>query len=41
MRHGFIVGQSGVGKTVLGCRRAFKRDHPCALNFDQGLRPPV
>jgi len=23
------------------CRRAFKSDHPCALNFDQGLRPPV
>lgn len=23
------------------CRRAFKRDHACALNFDQGLRPPL
>ena len=23
------------------CRRAFKSDHLCALNFDQGLKPPV
>ena len=24
-----------------GCRRAFKTDQLCALNFDQGLKPPV
>ena len=23
------------------CRRAFKTDQLCALNFDQGLKPPV
>jgi hypothetical protein len=26
---------------ILACRRAFKTDQLCALNFDQGLKPPV
>jgi uridine kinase len=26
---------------ALKCRRSFKTDQLCALNFDQGLKPPV
>ena len=26
---------------AIACRRAFKTDQLCALNFDQGLKPPV
>ena len=29
------------GAWFLMCRRAFKTDQLCALNFDQGLKPPV
>jgi hypothetical protein len=28
-------------KQDLLCRRSFKTDQLCALNFDQGLKPPV
>lgn len=41
---GFDFSQSRVDETLirrLHCRRAFKTDQLCALNFDQGLKPPV
>jgi len=44
LHHGVRRLKKGASVTlldVIDCRRAFKSDHPCALNFDQGLRPPV
>lgn len=30
-----------VSKTIRWCRRRFNIDHPCRLNFDQGLKLAV
>ena len=46
LKAGYLEGnalyptEAGTPQGGIICRRAFKSDHPCALNFDQGLRPP-